>query len=326
MRKPLGGLLGALACGFALAACSGGAAAGSQAELLVAEFFDHLENGDAAAIEPLLAADAPLRTTLAPMLTDEVYDGVIERPSGAEVTGTTGPDAEGIDTVRTEYTIGGQDRELMVKVRVTGDGAGILTWGSPPSLIVEAAGMPGALEINGVYRTEPLTELRDLTALPGRYEVTYVDPAGIGTVDATGGAGSAEIEFPPVADPDTASFPPGIGLSAVSLYIEPEPSPQAIEGLITAVGAVTEECTAAALAAPPCPAELIAKIHDGGAPEAGSVEWELLTPPEIVADSTWRATAHYRLSFNDDAGATAQNVTFTGTVENRDGAITFTAD
>lgn len=325
MRKPLGGLLGALAGGLALAACSGGVPS-DQAELLVAEFFDHLENGDASAIEPLLAEDAPLRTTFAPMLTDEVYDGVLARPTGAEVTGATGPDAEGITTVRTEYSIGGQDRELMVKVRATGDGAHILTWGNPPSVIVEAAAMPGALEINGAYRTPPLTELRDLAALPGRYAVTYVDPAGIGVVDPAGNAAAAEVEFPPAAEPDTGQFPPGIRLSAVSLYIEPEPSPEAIEGLATSLSAVTEECTAAGLAAPPCPEELIATLAGGGAPQPGSVEWELLTEPEIVADGAWRATAHYRLTFTRNGDAEAQNVTFTGTVENRDGAIVFTAD
>ncbi|GAA3593345.1 hypothetical protein GCM10022198_16510 [Klugiella xanthotipulae] len=290
------------------------ASAEDRASAVVTEFFDLLESGDTENILPLLAENSPLRAGDSELLDSDFYADAIARPTEATVV-MSGQYKPGLIYVTVDYLLGdgGEARTMKVAV-VEEDGQSQISSWRREDLTIPEVKAPGVFEINGSYRTPPLSKVQTVVALPGIYTFEYVDPDGWGTLDPDGQKTEPfDIEFPVEGAQLAANIPAGVTSTSGQITPSPRLTKKATTTVTNELADMRTNCAEQNLTGDACPDPIIAQVNaDGGAPDAGSVTWQDYTVELIVPGGEWRFAARYRIHFTRGGMNSSVTVDVTG--------------
>lgn len=282
------GVIFLLLLALSLSGCAQQPNSNDPAAQTVLRFFELLEEGNAADVSDLLATDSPLLSGDESLLSDELYGATVARPQNAVVESIV---ATGDQTlVQAEYELEGssEKRSLTVMLVESNEQLCIQGWSHQSLGIV--SDFPGTISLNGIEQADPNSKNLDIVALPGVYEVEYVDPEKLGTTDVAGGQSEAfTVEFPVRDLAEVTTNSPLVEADGDAMRILPRLTDSASESLLDELRASAERCATELLVGKSCPPELVSFVEaQSGVVDPSSVLWQTTVPEEVVPGATWK--------------------------------------
>lgn len=267
---------------------------------LVEDFFALLESGHTSEIASLLVEDSPLLENDRSMLSDDLYEASTARP--VNVTVDSGVVDRDRLLVPVSYKLEGTSERrttTFVLVRV-GDELKIDSWGDYGVRL--SSDLPGIVEVNGVVRTRPLAEHPSLVALPGVYELQYVDPEGLGAVVAKrGGPASLSVEFPFDDQRQIPEVSEQIDIDGDVISFKPKLATGIDNQIWDASQVLSRKCESEGLIGESCPEVLVARVNGfPGKVRQGSTTWTVTENMKMLDGPTWTFSLGLRVSWGQD--------------------------
>lgn len=268
-----------------------------------------LGDGKAEAADALDTYD-PSKSACPELFTDAVYGTVADRPTGLDVVRVNVHEAHVY--VYATLDVAGRRAASVTFRLIPDDKGGWLVDNAASNPLSDRRGVnfvgTGVVSVQGLCPTALPDRNSEayFGVPPGTWTVSYTDPAGVGSDDEA-----------------SASVPGTLyGWTNRWVEFEPVPDPAAIAALNDALAGLVDECTAALLDAPTCPAsQTMSALH----PVA---RVDVTDPPDARVwdngDGTWGFTSLTPVSWVDTAGTVHETLLhYYGTfVVNDDGSAT----
>lgn len=280
----------------------------------VLRFFELLADGNAADVSDLLAPDAPVLSGDESLLSDELYGATVARPRNAVV--------ERIDVrrdqtlVQAEYELEGSSEKRSLGVILVEVNEQLRIRGWTHQRVAIATDFPGTISLNGIEQADPNGRIFEIVALPGVYEVKYVDTEKLGTTDVAGGKSEAfTVEFPVRDLLEVTTNSSLVETDGGVMRFLPRLTDVASESLLDELRASAERCTTELLVGSSCPPELVSFVEaQSGQVDPSSVSWQTTAPGELVPGDAWKFTVGLNPSWQQGDQMRELSSTFNGKI------------